>query len=137
MLGNFEFPREFACKCGCGKCDIDYRVWRAAQQIRVQFHLAVIIHRACSCEAHNQAVGGEPVSDHLFGWAADLSVQGVRSDRAALFAETLPEVARIGIYEPGCKNGEDGFIHIGVKDRGPGSWKRWRFDAQRKLIEAR
>ncbi|MBN2209409.1 MAG: hypothetical protein JW759_08955 [Candidatus Coatesbacteria bacterium] len=136
ILGNFEFPVEFACKCGCGKCDIDFEVWLCCELIRQHLNVPVVIRSACRCEAHNQAVGGEPVSDHLFGWAADLSVQGVQSDMVAELAETLPDVARIGIYEPGGLNGPDGFVHVGVRDRGHGSWKRWRFDPRRNLIEA-
>ena len=149
-MGVFEFPREFACKCGCGKCDIDFEVWLSCQLIRQHFNVPVKINRACSCDAHNQAVGGAPGSDHRFGWAADVAVPGMSSILVAEFLETVASmhvhllsalcvsvVQRIGIYEPGGLNGEDGCVHIGVRDRGPGSWKRWRFDAQRNLIEAR
>jgi len=137
LLGNFEFPREFECKCGCGKCDIDFEVWLSCQLIRQRFNAPVIVRSGCRCLLHNQNVGGASDSDHRFGWAADVAVPGVFSMQVAEFLQMLPDVQRIGLYEPGGANGESGFVHIGVRDRGPGSWKRWRFDAQRNLIEAR
>jgi len=137
VLGNFKFPREFACKCGCGKCEIDFELWLACQLIRLRFNTPVIVRSGYRCDRHNQYVGGADDSDHKFGWAADIEVQGVSSLSVAEFAETLSEVKRIGVYEPGSRNGQDGFVHIGVRDRGPGKWKRWRYDSQRNLVPAR
>ncbi|MBW2093289.1 MAG: peptidase M15 [Deltaproteobacteria bacterium] len=135
ILGNFEFPREFACKCGCGACDIDWRVWYVCQLIRIRFNAPVTVRSACRCDALNQHIGGSPRSDHLYGWAADIVVQGIKPDDVARFAATLDGVKRIGVYEPGGKNGASGFVHTGVKDRGQNTWRSWRFDPQRKLIE--
>ncbi len=136
-LGNFEFAREFECKCGCGKCEIDFELWLCCQLIRQRFNSPVLIRSGCRCDAHNIAVGGGDDSDHKFGWAADLVVPYAPSQKVAEFAEMLPDVARIGVYEPGGQNGPDGFVHIGVRDRGPNKWKRWRYDAERNLIYAR
>ena len=135
VLGNFEFPREFTCKCGCGACDIDAELWLACQRIRDRFLAPVTIRSACRCEQFNQHSGGCDKSDHIYGWAADIVVQGVSADDVARFAATLDGVKRIGVYEPGGKNGTRGFVHIGIKDRGQDTWKRWRFDAQRQLLE--
>ena len=137
VLGNFEFPREFECKCGCGRCEIDFEVWLVCQLIRQRLNCPVVVRSGCRCDRHNQNVGGAPDSDHKFGWAADVEVPGIPPLRVAEFAEMLPDVARIGIYEPGGQNGPDGFTHIGVRDRGPNKWKRWRFDAERNLVHAR
>jgi len=136
-MGNFKFPDEFECKCGCGQCDIDWRVWFVCQQIRQRFNAPVVVRSGYRCEAHNQNVGGAPKSDHRFGWAADVAVLGKESSRVALFVESLPEVMRIGIYEPGGLNGENGFIHFGVRDRGLGTWKFWRVSPQGSILESR
>ena len=135
-LGNFEFPREFECKCGCGMCEIDLEVWLSCQLIRQRFNTPAIIRSGCRCDAHNRDVGGADDGDHKYGWAADLVVPGVPSPKVAEFAEMLPNVKRIGVYEPGRKNGPDGFVHIGVRDRGPGKWRRWRYDSQRNSVYA-
>ena len=136
-LGDFGFPKEFACKCGCGLCDIDWRVWYVCQLVRQRFNSPATIHCGCRCDQHNQNTpGAAKDSDHRFGWAADVAVPGTSSFKVADFLETLPDVLRIGLYEPGGLNGEDGFVHTGVRDRGAGAWKRWRFDAQRNLISS-
>jgi len=137
FLGNFEFPREFECGCGCGMCDIDLEVWLCCQLIRQRFNTPVIIRSGCRCESHNRDVGGAEDSDHRFGWAADLVVTGVPSPKVAEFAQMLPDAKRIGVYEPGGRNGREGFVHIGVRDRGPNKWKRWRYDSQQRPVHAR
>lgn len=81
---NFKVS-EFACKCGCGKNDIDQRVIDMAQTIRDALGVAVRVNSGCRCEKRNTAVGGEKKkydkagkliskgSNHMYGLAADLS----------------------------------------------------------------
>ena len=136
-LGDFEFPREFACGC-CGKCDILYEVWWACQLLRCEFGKPLTVHSGYRCARHNQAVGGKPESDHLSGFAADISIDGHPAEELRLAATNLPSlVKRIGVYEPGPAHGDFGFIHIGVRERGPGTWKFWRFDSHGNKIESR
>lgn len=69
---NFKVS-EFACKCGCGKDDIDQRVMNMAQTIRDALGVPVKVNSGCRCEKHNAKVGGVKGSKHTKGFAADLS----------------------------------------------------------------
>ena len=81
---NFRVS-EFACKCGCGKDDIDQRVMDMAQVIRDELGVPVKVNSGCRCEKHNARVGGvkkkhdkngkliSKGSNHMYGLAADLS----------------------------------------------------------------
>ena len=69
---NFKVS-EFACKCGCGKSDIDQRVMNMAQVIRDALGVPVSVNSGCRCEKHNAKVGGVKGSKHTKGLAADLS----------------------------------------------------------------
>ena len=69
---NFKVS-EFACKCGCGKSDIDQRVMNMAQVIRDELGVPVNVNSGCRCEKHNAKVGGVKNSKHVLGKAADLS----------------------------------------------------------------
>ncbi len=76
---------EFACKCGCGKQDIDQRVMDMAETIRLALGVPVHVNSGCRCEKHNARVGGvkkkydkngkliSKGSNHMYGLAADLS----------------------------------------------------------------
>lgn len=66
---------EFACKCGCGRDDINIIVVKACQIIRDDLHEPVRVNSGVRCESHNKKVGGAPNSWHLKGLAADLSCQ--------------------------------------------------------------
>lgn len=65
--------KEFACKCGCGKTDIDQRIIDMAQVIRDELGIPVKVNSGCRCAAHNAKVGGVKGSNHTKGLAADLS----------------------------------------------------------------
>ena len=65
--------REFTCKCGCGKDNIDQRVIDMAETIRLALGVPVRVNSGCRCETKNKAVGGVKSSKHLKGLAADLS----------------------------------------------------------------
>ena len=69
---NFKVS-EFACKCGCGKNDIDQRVMDMAQVIRDELGVPVRVNSGCRCEKHNRNVGGVKGSKHVLGKACDLS----------------------------------------------------------------
>ncbi len=64
---------EFACKCGCGKKDIDQRVMDMAETIRQALGVPVRVNSGCRCKEHNARSKGVPNSKHTKGLAADLS----------------------------------------------------------------
>ena len=66
---------EFACKCGCGKKDIDQRVIDMAETIRLALGVPVRVNSGCRCKEHNARSKGVPNSKHTKGLAADLSCE--------------------------------------------------------------
>lgn len=68
---NFN-RKEFACKCGCGKDNIDPRVVNMCQTIRDAIGVPIRISSGCRCEKHNKNVGGVANSYHVQSLAADL-----------------------------------------------------------------
>ena len=72
LTRNFS-RKEFACKCGCGKDDIDPKLAEMCQTIRDAAGVPVRVNSGCRCAAHNAKVGGAPNSYHTQGKAADLS----------------------------------------------------------------
>jgi len=71
LTKNFS-RNEFACKCGCGKDDVDIKLVVRIQSIRDEIQGPIIINSGVRCEDHNRAVGGSENSSHLTGKAADL-----------------------------------------------------------------
>ena len=101
LTANFRV-REFACQDGSDTIFISSALTQVLQQIRMHFGKAIVINSAYRTEAHNRAVGGSPTSQHLYGLAADIVVQGVPAAEVADYAETqLPDTGGIGRY-PGC-----------------------------------
>lgn len=72
MTANFK-RSEFACKCGCGKDDINPELVQMIQVIRDSLGEPITINSGCRCTAHNAKVGGVTNSYHTQGLAADLS----------------------------------------------------------------
>ena len=64
---------EFACKCGCGKDDIDQRVIDMAETIRLALGVPVRVNSGCRCVEWNAKNKGVKNSKHISGKAADLS----------------------------------------------------------------
>ncbi|MCD6327864.1 DUF882 domain-containing protein [bacterium] len=125
-IGNF-YPEEFACKC-CGKVMILSDLWQAIQLIRNTAMRPVIINSAYRCPPHNAEIGGSEGSDHIHGFAADIHVPGLTADEVGEIAARLSEtIKRIGVYM------NQDFVHIGVRNRGPGTWRAWRYDETGEL----
>ena len=88
---NFKV-NEFACKCGCGKSDIDQRVMNMAQKLRDDLGVPVKVNSGCRCAKHNAKVGGVKGSNHTLGLAADLS----SSVGAAKMFEAVQKLQKAG-----------------------------------------
>lgn len=65
--------KEFACKCGCGKQDIDQRVIDMAEVIRTALGVPVHVNSGCRCVEWNRIQKGVNGSFHTKGLAADLA----------------------------------------------------------------
>lgn len=107
LSANFKV-REFACTDGSDPIFIDSDLVNVLQKIRTYFGKSVTITSAYRTPSRNKAVGGEAYSQHLYGKAADIKVNGVTPKKVAAYAETLlKNKGGIGIYST--------FTHIDVR----------------------
>lgn len=108
--------KEAECRCGCGYSRINPLLVHLLEKIRYYAgQKPVAVHSWCRCRKHNEAVGGAPNSQHLFGNAADISISGVGIDRLAQIAAECGADG-IGIYR------KQGFVHIDVRGY-PARWE--------------
>jgi uncharacterized protein YcbK (DUF882 family) len=112
-----HFSREeFACKCGCGFNTVDIELLDVLVEIRTHFDDAVTINSACRCRKHNGSVGGGANSQHIYGRAADITVEGVSPDTVQTYLKNLlPGQFGIGTY--------DTFTHIDSRSGVPARWR--------------
>ena len=107
---------EFACHCGCGLADVEPALIAILERVREHYGAPVRVASGNRCPAHNGAVGGARGSQHLYGRAADIKVQGQDpTDVYALLGTWFPERYGLGLYRS--------WVHIDVR---PGSAVRWR-----------
>ena len=99
---------EFACSDGSDAVFVSPELVEILEKIRMHFRKPVHINSAYRTAAKNKAVGGAVQSQHMYGLAADIHIDGVVPKDIAAYAETLlPGTGGIGIY--------DGFCHIDVR----------------------
>lgn len=104
---NFRV-KEFACSDGSDPIFIDTELVNVLQKIRTYFGKSVTITSAYRTPTHNKKVGGETYSQHQYGKAADIKVQGVSPSKVAQYAEKLlTNRGGIGRYST--------FTHIDVR----------------------
>ena len=100
--------KEFACSDGTDTVFISLTLVNLLQKIRNHFGKAVIINSAYRTEAHNKSIGGATYSQHKYGLAADIHINGVTPKEIADYVETLmPSSGGIGIYKS--------FVHVDVR----------------------
>lgn len=109
LAPNFRV-REFACRDGSDPVFVDSALVDLLQNIRSHFGRPVNISSGFRTAAHNRAVGGAAYSQHCYGRAADIRVQGVDTEQLASYAESLlPDTGGIGRYPA------KGFVHVDVR----------------------
>ena len=97
---------EFACKCGrCGgfPAEPQEAMVRIADQIREHFGAPAHVVSGLRCPAHNRAVGGKATSQHMYGEAVDLRVDGVGWSELLAYTKSLPGV-RYAYHIEGSNN---------------------------------
>ena len=105
---NFKV-REFACQDGTDTIFISPQLVTLLQNIRDHFGKPVIISSGYRTEAHNKKVDGSPYSQHKYGMACDIRINGISPVKIADYAETkMPHSGGIGIYP--------NFCHLDVRD---------------------
>ncbi|MBE6996244.1 MAG: DUF882 domain-containing protein [Ruminococcaceae bacterium] len=100
--------REFACTDGTDTVFLSPRLVEVLEAIRCHFNVPVTVSSGYRTEARNKAVGGSAYSQHKYGLAADICVDGVAPAKVAAYAETLlGDSGGIGTYPT--------FTHIDVR----------------------
>lgn len=115
--------REFRCQDGSDPVFIDTELVELLEKIRVHFDKPVTITSGFRTASHNATVAkAAKYSQHLYGKAADIQVQGISVENVAAYAETLlTGRGGIGIYPPGLGRA-NGWVHVDVrKDK-----SRWK-----------
>lgn len=89
--------QEFCCKCGGRYCDgYPARMRKAAVVIadaaRAHFGRPGIVVSGLRCMQHNANVGGVVNSQHMFGEAVDLRIEGVGADALLAFVKKQPGI---------------------------------------------
>ena len=92
LSANFTVA-EFACKDGSDPVFVDSSLAALLQKIRDHFGRPVVITSGYRTAAHNKSVGGAAYSQHLYGRAADIRVQGIPVEQLVAYAETSPPKA--------------------------------------------
>lgn len=110
---NFRV-KEFACTDGSDPIFIDSALVEILQKLRDHFGKPVTITSAYRTPGKNKTCGGTTYSQHLYGKAADIKINGVTPKKVASQAEKLmPKTGGIGVYKT--------FTHIDVRS----SKSRW------------
>lgn len=114
--------RELRCKDGTDTVMVDEALTVVLQCIREHFGKPVVITSGYRTAAHNAAVGGAKSSQHLYGRAADIRVQGVSVEDVAAYAERLmPDWGGVGRY-PVKAGRAAGWVHVDTR----ADKARWR-----------
>ena len=107
LSANFRV-KEFACSDGSDPIFIDLELVDVLQSIRTHFGKRVVITSAYRTPSHNRSVGGTTYSQHQYGMAADIKVEGVSPKKVAAYVgKLLPNKGGIGRYST--------FTHIDVR----------------------
>lgn len=123
-MSAFFRPSEFVCKCGECKDIPPALVTNVLELVsnlnRLREYLSkpIIVNSGVRCEKHNAAIGGKSNSQHLYGRAADIRVEGEPAERLAGFIEGL--IAAHEIADGGLGTYHS-FVHYDV-----GPARRWR-----------
>lgn len=107
LSNNFRV-REFACKDGSDVVFVSSKLVEVLQAIRDHFKAPVTINSGYRSVSYNKKIKGAQFSQHQYGTAADIQVEGVEPEEVYAYAEKLmPKTGGIGLY--------DTFTHVDVR----------------------
>lgn len=102
---NFKL-REFACKDGSNLVKLDSELLDKLQKLRTRINKPIIITSGYRTPEHNKKVGGASNSQHLYGKAVDIKVNGMTPSQLKVHAEKIG-FKGIGLYKT--------FLHVDVR----------------------
>lgn len=125
---NFRWE-EFHCRCGqCEmppdvQANVERLVLELLQPMRKALGRPIHIASGYRCSAHNKAVGGAELSQHMRGTAADIIVRGLSEQCVYNILDGhLLSNDRIG---PGGLGNYPSFIHVDIRETDAEGGARW------------
>ncbi len=100
MISDNFHREEFKCKCSKCNCDtVDIELVKILEDIRKHFNRPVKINSGHRCNKYNKSVGGSSKSQHLYGRAADIVINGVDPYEIYCYLdECYPDSLGLGSY---------------------------------------
>lgn len=125
---------ELACRCGCGLMDMDQRTIDVIEAVRMFLGMPVFPNCGIRCEAHNRAVGGKPLSQHLPRTPAGIIIAGVgRGGAGRAIDFSVKTWAPAKLYQSIDRHALElgvvglgkypGFVHVDTRIGGPARWE--------------
>ena len=115
MTKNFK-RQEFECKCGCDMpLEVYENVIKLAgqlQTLRDYLGRPIKINSAYRCPKHNAKCNGSKRSQHLFGKAADITIQSLKPIEVYAIIEDLID---FGVMLQGGLGLYDTFVHYDIR----------------------
>lgn len=116
---------EFACKCGCkGEEAPPIRASLAKLAVALEAlrtalgNKSMTINSGYRCPDHNAKVGGEKLSQHTLGTAADVVVDNVPPSAVQSIAHVMMHFGGVGSY--------DRWTHVDIRPRTNNKQARWQ-----------
>lgn len=123
VSANFDV-REFRCHDGSDVILIDDVLVKMLQALRDHFGRAVNISSAYRTKSYNSSIGGAANSQHLYGTAADIRVDGVTPREVARWIEANlfgHDVGGLGLYDYAASD-KEGFVHVDTRTSNIAQW---------------
>ena len=107
---------EFACKCGCGRCEMQSEFMNRLQALRMIWGKPMLITSGYRCPDHPKEKNKAQPGTHNQGIAADIGISG--ADALSLLRLALDaNFTGIGINQKGSGR----FIHLDIREH-PAIW---------------
>ena len=108
---------EMACRCGCGRDEMDSEFMRMLQELRDQMQGPLKVSSGRRCDHHNGPVStmkNKKNGVHTLGQASDILISG---ERAMLLFEKARQIGFSGIGLSQRGPHQDRFVHLDTKPR--------------------
>ena len=106
---------EFRCKDGSDPVCISRQLVAILEYVRSKFGKPVVINSGYRTPAYNKTIGGAEFSQHLYGRAADIVVEGVKPAEVYFsLCEFFPNCCGFGFYSS--------FVHVDCRE----TKSRWK-----------